>query len=250
MNVMVFDTETTSLDKPFCYNVGYTIINTIDRIAIVSRDFIVEQVWHNLPLFSSVYYADKRPLYIAEMRKHKTIMDKWGHIMQQMKRDIKSYNVESAFAYNSPFDDKVFTFNCDWFKTQNPFDTLPIYDIRGYANQFITHETEFIEFCEEYSRFTDSGNYSATAETVFQYITANPEFIEAHTALNDSEIEAEILLYCLDKGAELNTEYEVKRILPRRKAKPFTVKIDGQPIYQGEYFSKYARNDTYNFKTK
>ena len=23
MNIMVFDTETTNLEKPFCYNIGY-----------------------------------------------------------------------------------------------------------------------------------------------------------------------------------------------------------------------------------
>ena len=28
MNICVFDTETTSINKPFCYNVGYTIVNS------------------------------------------------------------------------------------------------------------------------------------------------------------------------------------------------------------------------------
>ena len=28
MNIMVFDTETVSVNKPFCYNIGYVIYNT------------------------------------------------------------------------------------------------------------------------------------------------------------------------------------------------------------------------------
>lgn len=249
MNVMVFDTETTSLDKPFCYNVGYVILNAIDKQILKKRDFVVEQIWHNFPLFASAYYADKRSVYILEMRKHNIIMDKWGYIMKQMRKDIREYNIEAAYAYNSPFDDKVFTFNCDWFKVINPFDTLPIFDIRGYANTFITDSEEYRQYCEDYGRFTDSGNYSATAETVFQYITSDPDFVEAHTALNDSEIESEILLYCLEMGAELNKAYPVEKILKRKQKHPFKVKVNNQIIYEGEYTSKYTRLDTYNFKT-
>ena len=131
-HIMVFDTETTSLDKPYCYNIGYAIYNS-NGIAIVKRDFIVEQIWHNLPLFSTAYYAEKRESYIKAMKSRKTIMDKFGYITQQMTRDIKSYNVIAAFAFNSPFDDRVFNFNCDYFKCINPFDNIPIIDIRGIA---------------------------------------------------------------------------------------------------------------------
>ena len=101
MFITVFDTETTSLDKPFCYNIGYVIVNTLDWSVVLERSFVVEQIWHNLPLFSTAYYASKREIYVAEMRARKTIMDKFGYICQQMIRDFRQYNVERAFAYNS-----------------------------------------------------------------------------------------------------------------------------------------------------
>ena len=113
MNICVFDTETTSLDKPFCYNIGYVIIDSDNWETLVRRSYVVEQVWHNLPLFSTAYYASKRPLYVAAMRARNTIMDKFGYICRQMSRDFLQYNVDTAFAYNSPFDEKVFEFNCD-----------------------------------------------------------------------------------------------------------------------------------------
>ena len=249
--VMVFDTETTDVgEKPFCYNVGWVITDTDSHLSFIKRDFVVEQIWHNLPLFSTAYYAEKRNLYIQAMRSRKAILDKWGYVLRQMARDIKEYKVEYAYAYNSPFDDRVFQFNCDWFKTINPLENIPVLDIRGMVSEFIINTEEYKDFCETNLRFTESGNYSATAETVYQYITAQPDFAEAHTALADSEIETEILLECLGLGAEIGKEYKVIRQLPRYQETPFTIKVDGETIYKGAYKKKYVRNGLYCFKTK
>lgn len=235
MNVMVFDTETTSLDKPFCYNIGYIVLDTDKEVALVKRDFVVEQVWHNLPLFQTAYYADKRPIYVSEMKAHRTIMDKFGYICRQMARDIKAFEITSAYAYNSPFDEKVFTFNCDWFKCINPFDNVPIYDIRGYAHQFICNTEEYIAFCEENELFTDAGNYSTTAETLFKYVSKNTDFEEEHTALADSEIETLILLEAIKKGAEYATEYAVKRSLERNVQKTLQIVHNKETIASFQY---------------
>lgn len=249
--VMVFDTETTDVgEKPFCYNVGWVITDTDSHLSFIKRDFVVEQIWHNLPLFSTAYYAEKRNLYVQAMRSRKAILDKWGYVLRQMARDIKEYKVEYAYAYNSPFDDRVFQFNCDWFKTINPLENIPVLDIRGMVSEFIINTEEYKDFCETNLRFTESGNYSATAETVYQYITAQPDFAEAHTALADSEIETEILLECLGLGAEIGKEYKVIRQLPRYQETPFTIKVDGETIYKGTYKKKYVRNGLYCFKTK
>ena len=247
--IMVFDTETTDLAKCFCYDVGYCIIDTENQAIIERKHFVVEQVWHNLPLFESAYYKEKRPDYVQLMRAHKAFMLKWGHITQEMRRDIKGYNITDAYAYNSDFDDKVFTYNCDWFKTINPFDNVAIHDIWGYTSQYITNRSDYKIFCEQNQRFTDTGNYSGNAETVYQFITNNPSFIEKHMGLYDSEIEAAILLECFSRGAELNKDYKVIKILPRVQEKPFTIKVDNTIIYEGTYTKKYSRNDVYTFKT-
>ena len=76
MNIVIFDTETTSLEKPFCYNIGYVIGNEHGE-TLLKHDFVVEQIWHNLPLFSSAYYADKRALYIDAMRARLAVLDKF-----------------------------------------------------------------------------------------------------------------------------------------------------------------------------
>lgn len=236
MNVVVFDTETVSLEKPFCYNIGYTILNLDNGETLVKRDYVVEQVWHNPMLFITAYYADKRDIYVAAMRSRKTIMAKYGYICQAMIRDFTKYEVVGAYAFNSPFDDKVFTYNSDWFKCNNPFDNIPIFDIRGYVHQFMVDDN-FKKFCEDNGYFTDSGNYSTTAEVMYRYLTGNTDFIEDHTALSDSEIEAEILLECIKRGAEVNKDYKVERTIKREVEKTLTVHAINGKDYNFKYNS-------------
>ena len=250
MNIIVFDCETTSLDKPFCYDVGYSILNMETMLVEEEKHFVIEQNWHNLPLFESAYYKEKRPLYIQLMRQHKAKMDKWGYVMKEMKRDIIKYGISDAYAYNSDFDDKVFTFNCDWFKCNNPLENVAIHDIWGYASEYITSKTEYQLFCEKNQRFTDTGNYKGSAEVVYQFLKNEPDFVEAHMGLYDTQIESTILVECIAMGAEWGKDYKVKKILPRQIEKPFSIKVNGKIIYEGKYVKKYVRDDNYSFTTK
>lgn len=231
MNIVIFDTETTSLDKPFCYNIGYVIANVETEQILSRKDFVVEQVWHNKMCFASAYYAEKRPIYIKAMRVKETKMEKFGYICQEMIRDFKKFEVEYAFAYNCKFDEKVFDFNCDWFKCNNPFDDVEIKDIRGFVHQFIIDD-EYKKFCENNERFTESGNYSTTAETVMQYISDNTDFIEDHTALSDSLIETQILFETLNRGAEIFENYPIKRSIIREVPKILTILSDKEKILE------------------
>ena len=249
--IAVIDTETISTgEKKFCYNVGYDIVDTDSRSITCKKDFVVEQIWHNRALFETAYYAEKRPLYVSAMRGKRATLDKWGYIMREMSRDFREHKVEAVYAYNSPFDDSVFTFNCDWFKTNNPLDNVPVIDIRGMVAQFITNTDDYKTFCEEYDLFTEKGYYSTTAESVYRYITQNTEFIEAHTALADAEIETDILLTCVDLGADPLVEYTAKKTIPHYTSKPLTIKVDGETIYTGEYMKKIERKGTFYFHTK
>ena len=228
MNIAVVDTETISIDKPFCYNLGYVIVNVETRETLLKRDYIIEQIWNNHELFATAFYAEKRPIYTSAMRGKRTIMDKWGYIQQQMLRDFKTFEVDCAFAYNSPFDARVFDFNADWFKTANALETVPFLDIRGYAHEFIAVNDDFQQFCEGNGLFTESGNYSTTAETLFRYITQNTDFNEAHTALADAEIEAKILFTCVDKGATIGKTYVTRASIPRSVERNLTIVQNGE----------------------
>ena len=244
MNIMVFDTETTGLTKPFCYDIGYIIVDTDTFKIVEKKHFIVEQAWHNLPLFESAYYKEKRPEYVKLMRQRKAVMDKYGYIMREIARDIRNYNITDAYAYNSDFDDNVFNFNCDWYKCNNPLETVAIHDIWGYASEFITNTADYKAFCEENQFFTDSNNYKSSAEVVYRFLMRNAELEEKHMGLEDCLWEGVILKYCVKFcGAEWGTDYKVKKILPRPQGKPITIKVNNKTIFTGRYIKKYERND-------
>ena len=243
MIICVFDTETTSLDKPFCYNIGYVIANIENSEILVSRDFVVEQTWHNLPLFESAYYSEKRPLYINRLRARQVIMDKFGYICAQMRRDFKTFGVEVAYAFNSSFDERVLSFNCDWYKCINPFDEIPIYDIRGYAVNTIGATQEYKTFCEEHHLLTDNDNYQTTAESFFKYLF-DASFIEEHTALADSIAEYEILKYLYENEIDISQPQTAPRYLERRVMQEWTIRKGKDTIttINAEKITVYKKN--------
>lgn len=245
-NRIVFDTETTDLDKCFAYDVGYIVIDEECNV-LAKKHFIIEQIWHNLPLFESAYYKEKRPLYYKLMQGKKAILTKWGYMVSELIRDMKKWEVVAVYAFNCDFDKRVFEFNCNWYHTRYPFEATPIYDIMGYSSQFITNTDEYLQFCDEHQLYTESGNYTGNAETVYRFVTNNPEFEEAHMGLQDSEIEMAILKYCLNKNAKWDEPYKKVRFMERNIPTPYKVKVNGEVIHEGEYIKKYVREGIYNF---
>lgn len=234
MNILIFDTETTDIKKPFCYNIGYVIVNTDTWQTILKKEYVIEQVWYNQMLFTTAYYADKRQQYVGKMRSRQAKLEKFGYACQAMIRDIKNYNVEIAYAFNSSFDERVFQFNCDWYKCNNPFESIPIYDIRGYANRYIA-DMEYLFFCDKYGLYTDSERYYQTnAESYYRYIIDDIEFIEAHTGLDDAIIEAEILRCCVELGADI-TQFMKAVNVERPLTKPLTIVQNKEVVFATEY---------------
>lgn len=242
MKIIVFDTETVDVEHAFCYNVGYTIVDIETKEKLLKRDYVVEQVWNNKMLFSTSYYADKKNLYVSALRGRRASIKHWGHIMQRMIRDIQDFGVEYSYAFNSPFDIRVFDFNCEWFKTSNALDYLKTIDIRTLINPLLFSD-EYKEFCESNSLFTESGNYSGNAESITKFITNNVDFVEEHTALSDSLIEADIILYMIEKyGVDItNDKGKVYATIPRETEQEMVINHNGT-----EYRFNYLKKRTFN----
>ena len=195
MNKIIFDTETISLEKAFCYNLGYVITNEKGEI-LLSRNFIIKQVYDNKPLFATAYYATKRPLYTSYMKGKKAKKVLWGVACKTMAKDIADYGVKVGYAYNASFDTKVFYFNHLFFKNKTrPLDNIIIKDIMDFI-PFTTSQA-YKDFCKVNGFLTKNGRCKITAETAYAFITNNPNYKEEHTALEDSKIESAILEYGL-----------------------------------------------------
>ena len=196
-NRIIFDTETIGLEKAFCYNLGYVITDENGK-TLIARNFIIRQIYDNKPLFATAYYAKKRPIYTAYLKGKKAVKVSWGKACQIMMKDIKDFEVENAYAYNSKFDEKVFYFNHLFFRNKTrPLDIVKVHDIMDYISVF-TETDDYKEFCKTHGLVNKNGKVKRTAENTYAYITNNHNYKEEHTALEDSKIESAILTYCLN----------------------------------------------------
>lgn len=243
MKILVLDTETTSLDKPFCYDFGGIIYDTGTGEMLEEKSWIIEQVWYNLPLFESAYYKEKRLLYVGKLRSRSAELIKFGYAMSRLRYLIRKHEVTAVFAYNSNFDDRVLSFNCDWYKVINPIEHLPVYDIRAFVHEKLAWQPHYQAFCEKFEMFTDAGNYSTTAEAVYKYIVGDNEFIEEHTGLEDSRIELQILQHCVnmrdDKWENLPTK--TYGSIPRIMERTLTVEHKGE-VFTFDYTKRNNRD--------
>ena len=101
------------------------------------------------------------------------------------------YGVRYVMAFNSGFD---------FCKTicRQLLDEFEFIDLWLMAVQTICHQKGYAKFCRENGFKSSSGKSCATsAESVYAYITGNPDYAEEHTALNDALIEMEIFVKCL-----------------------------------------------------
>lgn len=101
-------------------------------------------------------------------------------------------------AYNVSFDLRALDKTSKRYLGCEFFPEKPeILDIWAAAMSCICNTAGYVDFVNEHQRVTDGGNPKTNAETVYQFMTGNTEFEEAHTALADCEIECEILQKCV-----------------------------------------------------
>lgn len=206
-NIVVFDTETISLQKKFIYNLGYQIVSPDGKV-LLKRDLVIRQIYDNKPLFETAYYATKRPLYVSAMRSRRTKKVSWGDACRIMLKDLKDYSVADGFAFNSSFDERAFYFNHLFFKNKvRPLDGIKVHDIMDYIKVF-TETEEYKAFCKANGYVCKNGRVKRTAESCYAFISGNGCYREQHIALADSRIEKDILLYSLARMSEKPDETE------------------------------------------
>ena len=194
---LILDTETISLDKPFVYDLGYTIADADGNI-VAKKSYVITQIWNNKELFATSYYAAKKPLYYSRLKSKYSKKVSWGNAMRYLANDIKKYGVNEVFAYNSKFDTRALNFMCAWYKVVNGLGGTEIKDIMKYIAP-ITETEDYKNFCEinGYMTAHKIPQCQKKAETLYRYLTNNVEFTEEHTGLEDSLIELEILMVAL-----------------------------------------------------
>ena len=93
MKLIVLDTETTnSLDDPFMYDIGWVVTDS-EGHDIVTRSYVVEEIFMNKELMASAYFAEKRPQYWDEIENGKRTLAPLWKIRAQLAEDCKAHDI-------------------------------------------------------------------------------------------------------------------------------------------------------------
>lgn len=232
-----------AIAKPLVYDIGWTIVDKKGN-TYKKENFLVQETFFVPNIFNTAYYKEKRNIYINLLNKGEIKIDNWYNIMVALAADLDTVDLSSAF--NATFDfKKAIPFTCRYiyhlykedyniweqkqkqkcinilngYNTEKNNDFLiptftlfkknyPITDLWSLACKKVLNTKSYKEFCLDNDLITKSANFfSTSAETAYKYLMLDTDFKEAHTALNDAEIEAQILCRILKKGAA-NQEIE------------------------------------------
>lgn len=207
---IVVDVETTSTYKgesrfDLVYDCGIAVCDRMGTI-YEKKSYILRDIFHKEKLMSSAYYAKKIPQYEIDIQNgiHKEVS--LNYLKKVFQSLIEKYNVVAVCAYNASFDRRALNSTALWFsKGMQKFfpDNMPFYCIWHMAAQVICNKKGYIDFCKKNNFVSERGNISTSAETVYKFLSKDPDFTECHTGLKDVEIEVAIMTECFRKHEKM-----------------------------------------------
>ena len=203
------DTETTgSIGRPLVYDAGLEVFDLSGEV-YERQSLVIYDVYVGMKdLMASAYYADKLPQYEIDLKNGTRQMVKFSTLKDRVYRLIKKYDIEAVCAYNTNFDRKALDNTLRVLTNYEkrfffPYGTKYI-DIWNMACSTIFQTSKFYEMAYDNDWFSECGNVKTNAETAYKFITKKIDFEESHTALEDVDIEKEVMLTCWRKSKDVD----------------------------------------------
>jgi hypothetical protein len=206
---LVCDTETTGIaPNNIVFDFAY-VIATRNR-TVLERSFLVREVLTNPRLMlGALTNKDWRDMfggklfrhYIPQLHHGHLSLYSWRDVVETMREDMFTHNVAVFSAYNINFDmraivkthgrvigsGKVLTYKPD------------LLDLWLFASTTALNSPLYHDIAQARGWVSEAGNVRTTAEKAYAFLTGDLDFIESHTALEDAQIETEILQRLLAK---------------------------------------------------
>ena len=207
---LTIDTETTNgFDDPIVYDIG-GCINDKKGNVYETFSFIVYETFYGMSdLMQSAYYAEKIPMYKEQIAKGERIVKGYSTIKWYIADLCKKQNVKAIIAHNMRFDYRATTCTQRYLTKSKYRYFLPygieLWDSLKMASDTIGKQKTYRLFCETYGFMTNhrKPRPQLKAETLYRYITGDPDFIESHTGLEDVKIEREITAHCMKQHKKM-----------------------------------------------
>ena len=231
--------KTVGISKPLIYDIGWTIIDrqgrTYDRKNfLISEIFSVPAIFDTAyyadkrPLYLEKLQAGE--IVLTDWRTATKELEDALNAVKAVGAYNAAFDFKKAIPFTELYINKLYSPDFhEWLDYQNylidraangsrnkrttsrkPADdneifrfrggVYPLFDIWALACEYIMDSDEYRDFAFDEGLLTDSGKYYKTsAEVAYRFLSRNREFMEAHTALDDAEIESEILASIIRK---------------------------------------------------
>ena len=208
---LTIDTETANtLEDPMMYDLGGAIHDRKGNVEETFSFVIYDVFCADRKLFDTAYYAEKRPMYEAQLalglRKIVSIFTARAYIADLCRK----YNVKAIIAHNARFDYRSTNYTLRYVTKSKmryflPYG-IPLWDTLKMAQDTICKQKTYERFCKKNGYCMKSGKVRATAEILYKYISGDNDFTEDHTGLEDVLIEKEIFAKCMAQHKKMRKD--------------------------------------------
>ena len=208
--ILVLDTETANtlinpngsmdMSSVLVYDCGWQVIDThgtvYEQASYINSDIFYKE----RELMLSAYYAKKISMYEQQIKEGSRTVANTYQIRKAMCDTITKWGIKEVAAHNARFDYNALN-TIQRYTTKSKYRYwfpygIEIWDTMKMAKSVILQMPTYRKFCEANGFMTKTGKLSCTAESLYRFIIKDPTFVEAHTGLEDVEIESQILAYC------------------------------------------------------
>lgn len=201
-NTLVAEDGKLDMTNVFIYDFGWQVIDKRGKV-YEEKSYIVKDIFEReTALMQSAYYAKKIPQYLQEIAEGKRIVATFYEIRKDFLETLARYETNTIAAHNARFDYRASNTTQRWLTKSKyryffPYN-IEIWDTLKMATDVICKMPTYIAFCEQNGYMTKhkKPRPKATAEVLYRFISGNVAFNEAHTGLEDVDIERQILAYC------------------------------------------------------
>lgn len=202
--VIVLDVETANMtEDALVYDLGFGVYDKQGNEYESYSKVITNIFDKEKDLMQSAYYSEKLPQYYEQLEKG--TRERMG-ILQAKKfiREVmEKYGINEVYAYNANFDLTALNKTIRYVTKSKvryffPYGTK-VCCIWHMACQVLCTQKTFLK----QGIRNDNGNLITNAERVYSYIK-NIDFQEEHTGLEDTRIEAQIMVWCFKQHKKMN----------------------------------------------
>lgn len=195
---VILDVETITSAK-LVFDIAWHVCDSKGNI-LESYNALVKEIVDTPFIFELLrkddFMKDKCQMYIDALAMDSINVQYLYDIACDFWSIAERYNAQVIMcAYNAKFDYDVLNNNLRMYEGDDALffgNTENVIDIMTMALATICNTNKYVRWCNLNGFVTPKGNVKTSAETVYAYISQNCDFVEAHHALADCDIEKEI----------------------------------------------------------